>query len=1015
MLRYFLLLAFSITASAQDSALLYERTLGGRGSDNIAAIVVEPSGNLLVAGTTGSFDFPVTDGSTNHGTSISLSEDHGRTWRPLANIPGGATSIVADASDPPVLFAGGSQGVFRSTDLGHTWQVSLPPEDFDCSEVPLTNCATGSLAAHPTKPGVIYATVTTGFFKTVDGGETWQRADNGIAMPGRNVGFEADYLVFDPFDPDTIYTFVFAHFYRTTNGGASWDEFTSPTSAFGNVGARRRRVAFDPFAQGTIFLAGAGGVFRSMDHGATWEHLTAPFDAAFAIDADPFVEGTFYVGTTQNTLYRTTDRGATWDLMLDPGSGDILVDPFAPDVILSGGSRSEDHGATWSALGLGRGASGIAFDPHTAGRLWAAAEDTTDGFLARLDPSGQEILFATYFGGPGNETIQQLALDGAGNIYVMGRADATGFPVTPGAAFPTAVADGTPEFLAKLDPQGKVIYATYAPNVPLAIAASPDGGLVLGGFYCEVVKLAPDGNLAFRKQLGRDGDICQGLAVDPQGNIAVGGHAGFNSTFPSTPDALQPGRSNSVDGALALLDPQGNVIYATFLGGSAPTAPANMDGKGETRIDQVAFDADGNLVVTGRTATADFPVTPGAYQSALRANCSYPSSSVYTGFIGTITTYRMDDVFLTRIDRSGTRVLSSTLLGGDCYEYPVGLAVDGDGNAWITGQTDSNPFPQVSSFHAGPDPQTYSGFIARIGSKADLLLSSYVPGGGATAVATARDGTSWIGGSTAQGASVNSGGPFPPPIPPPTDAYLAHVGTPAAGGLHVTGVGSIFTQQSGPISAGELVRVYLDGFDPGETTNLGWTPSDPLPRALAGIEVRFDGEPAALYAAGPGYVEGIAPYALKGKSGTVIQATRDGVASTALHADVRPATLVLYSMDGTGTGQAVARNEDQTLNSPANPAAPGSLITFFFTGGGVADPACPEGGKATSWDSPVPGGMTADVHALPGFLCGLFQVQVQIPEDTAAQPGRLFSLPQYDAVTQQQISRSPDVTFAVGP
>jgi hypothetical protein len=76
-------LLLSGALSAADSALTFSRTLGGKsGSTVINVIATDPSGNIVVAGTTSAFDFPVTSGSSNSGTQIAESLDSGNTWNP---------------------------------------------------------------------------------------------------------------------------------------------------------------------------------------------------------------------------------------------------------------------------------------------------------------------------------------------------------------------------------------------------------------------------------------------------------------------------------------------------------------------------------------------------------------------------------------------------------------------------------------------------------------------------------------------------------------------------------------------------------------------------------------------------------------------------------------------------------------------------------------------------------------------------------------------------------------------
>jgi uncharacterized protein (TIGR03437 family) len=155
--------------------------------------------------------------------------------------------------------------------------------------------------------------------------------------------------------------------------------------------------------------------------------------------------------------------------------------------------------------------------------------------------------------------------------------------------------------------------------------------------------------------------------------------------------------------------------------------------------------------------------------------------------------------------------------------------------------------------------------------------------------------------------------------------------------------------------------------------DLTFSPSAPLPRTLAGTQVLFDGEAAALISVAAGRVLAIAPYSLAGKRQTLVQAVFEGVASPPVLTEVR-ADPGYLSLDGSGTGQAYARNPDGTLNSPQNPAPENSSVTMYLTGTGVVDPACPEGSIAAGETH-----LSSTPSLIPGFLCGIYQRTVATP------------------------------------
>ncbi len=357
------------------------------------------------------------------------------------------------------------------------------------------------------------------------------------------------------------------------------------------------------------------------------------------------------------------------------------------------------------------------------------------------------------------------------------------------------------------------------------------------------------------------------------------------------------------DGA-AKFDPAGQLILSGYLGGSDQESAAG-----------VAVDQAGNIYVAGTTASKDFPTTAGAYQTALSSHCAYPSSSVITGFIGTITEFRTDDAFVTKLDPAGNAIFA-TYLGGGCYDMARGMALDPSGNVWILGSTNSDPFPQVSPFQSGPPYAYYEAFLTELDAGGgSLRLSSYIEQGVSIAVDT--NGVAWIGGTNAPPRSPYGGLPAPPLVVTGLHAWLAEVQPQVSGAVAIQSVGNAFNLRSGPVSPGQITLISAAGIAPAQPVDLGLSPTASLPRMLAGTQVLFDGEAAILISVAAGKAVVIAPYDLAGKARTSVQVVFQGVTSAPMLAEVLPDTGY-RSLDGSGTGQAYAVNPDGTLNSPQN-------------------------------------------------------------------------------------------------
>ena len=285
-------------------------------------------------------------------------------------------------------------------------------------------------------------------------------------------------------------------------------------------------------------------------------------------------------------------------------------------------------------------------------------------------------------------------MDSAGNAYVTGWTVSTDFP-TMNPLQPTYGGDPYGDaFVTKISPEGSaLVYSTYlggsnwdqgygiavdsAGNAYVTgLTESNDFPTTPGAFQTTfggyqdafVAKLSPSGSaLVYSTYLGGSSyDIGYGIAVDSAGNAYVTGLT-QSTDFP-TMNPLQPTYGGSDDVFVAKLNPTGSALaYSTYLGGRWTDY-----GLG------IAVDGAGNAYVTGATFSTDFPTTPGAFQRV----CNGGSYCVHYG-----------DAFVSKINPSGSALVSSTYLGGSSYDQGASIAVDSAGNAYVTGSTGSSDFP----------------------------------------------------------------------------------------------------------------------------------------------------------------------------------------------------------------------------------------------------------------------------------------------------------------------------------
>jgi hypothetical protein len=208
-----------------------------------------------------------------------------------------------------------------------------------------------------------------------------------------------------------------------------------------------------------------------------------------------------------------------------------------------------------------------------------------------------------------------------------------------------------------------------------------------------VTKLSPSGDsLVYSTYLGGDGeDFGRGIAVDETGSAYVVGFTS-SSDFPSqTPfQNDQPG----LDGFVTKLSPAGDGLsYSTYLGGA--DADYGL---------AIAVDSTGSAYVTGATNSTDFP-----------------TKSPHQGYRGG------QDAFATKLSATGNSLVYSTYLGGSDVEWSLGVAVDGSGSAYVTGQTRSSDFPTQTPFQT--DQLDSDAFLTKLSPAGDSLAYSTYLGG----------------------------------------------------------------------------------------------------------------------------------------------------------------------------------------------------------------------------------------------------------------------------------------------
>jgi hypothetical protein len=364
----------------------------------------------------------------------------------------------------------------------------------------------------------------------------------------------------------------------------------------------------------------------------------------------------------------------------------LILDPviLAYCGFLGGSSNDDAFGITVDGSGnayvVGWTDSNKATFPETVGAFDTNPNGMTEAFVAKLNSSGS-LVYCSFLGGSNIDKGYGIAVDGSGNAYITGETNSTegaGNFPVTVGAFDTTQNGGVDAWVAKVNAAGSAL------------------------LYCTFL-----GGTGF--EWGR------AIAVDSATNAYVTGRT--NSSQASFPvmGTLDGTYNGGEDAYVAKLDAAGSgLVYRGYIGGAADDAAF-----------AIAVDSSFNAYVAGETKSSQpgFPVTGGAFD---------------TTYNGTTDT----DAFVAKVNAAGSALAYCTYIGGSSPESGAGIAVDGSGNAYVTGQTDSSQatFPVT----VGPDLTINGGtdvWVAKVNAAGSALVySGYIGGSlGDWGFAIARD------------------------------------------------------------------------------------------------------------------------------------------------------------------------------------------------------------------------------------------------------------------------------------
>ena len=388
--------------------------------------------------------------------------------------------------------------------------------------------------------------------------------------------------------------------FKLTPDGSALDYATF----LGGTGSEDHPLGINVDASGCAYVVGVTAARDFPTTPGAWSQTLDGFSDAYIVKLEP-------TGTALD--FSTLFGGSGAD-----GCADLAVDANGR-LIIGGIAESPDL-------------------PVTSNAVQSTLVGNSCGYLARFSADGSTVDYCTYIHSDIGADLYGVAVDPSGGMYVGGSVASTaGFPVTPGA-FQTVHNGWGDAYVLKIAEDGVLSWGTLLGGSDfdrlLGLEVDSEGRVHACGFThsfnfpttpgaadltfngeadCWVTELAPDGaSLIFSTFLGgSEYEDAQDIALDAAGRSYIVSNTN-SGNFPVTPDAIDPimNKPTGSDVHVAKLASDGStLLHGTFIGGSVPTDLELAYG--------IAADPQGNPYITGYTLAANFPTTPGAFDTHL--------------------------------------------------------------------------------------------------------------------------------------------------------------------------------------------------------------------------------------------------------------------------------------------------------------------------------------------------------------------------------------------------------------
>lgn len=564
-----------------DAAQTWVAKTDGQPSLAIGALAIDPTTPRTVYALTGEGNYS----TSYYGAGLLKSTDAGETWTRISTALAGLTAsrLIVDPNAPQTLYAAvgrgiccapwtttasGIGGIYRSTDGGVTWSLTLDPESSaagGCTNNVGAPSGVGSDLAVSSSGGTTtifaalgsqYGCTANGIYRSTDAGQMWQRLTNPDGSLGRialsttpadpNVVYAATQMA-DPGQADQGYL---GGVFKSVDGGANWSALTTPNDVKGydqnGSPIRASQYAYDlyvsvsPTDPGTVYVGGLD-IFKTVDSGQTWTNTTNVYNSPAgqpSVHPDQHVlafaaDGSLYAAN-DGGVWRSSDGASTWSNR----NGGLE----AMELVGLAVSKPEQ------GLVIYRGAQDNSNSRYGGSGTWDTVVDG-DGTYAAIDPTNSRIAYA----GHPRASIFKTTDDGA-----------TWAPITGGGGPSDPATDGriqftTPFVIDQTQPR-RLLIGTYrlwettdggsnwavagtgqdlaggrkdittlaiAPSAPNTVYAGTNGGRV---------QATTDDGGSWTNGAGLPGRWVTSLAVSPtNASVAWAGVSGFNTATPSSP------------------------------------------------------------------------------------------------------------------------------------------------------------------------------------------------------------------------------------------------------------------------------------------------------------------------------------------------------------------------------------------------------------------------------------------------------------------------------------------------